>query len=423
VTNGPVVLTGTAGPCIARLDPKRIETGNVNKTRLEKLIMIYTTRTVGIMIASLAVLALAGCSDDDNPGGSSSPPTYTFETTWPGLNGTAAVCGAHGGYLVAGFGDGYGHIINVSPKGDTNWTANPAGSSIRHFFDIENVPGGGYIISGSGTGASIVRVTESGDSIWTRTFGGTAGSGTYSLAAVPGGYVMVGRTDGQLEDVCVIKVTAEGDSLWSSVVGWADIDVARGVSATNDGGFVVTGETVSIGAGEKDILLIKYSSDGDTAWTNTIGGSESEVGYDVVETHDSGFVVVGWCESSSGAATHIYVVRTDSAGDTLWTRTFGAVGLNYATSVALASDGGYLVTGQLTASSEQAFLMNIDDSGNLAWFESYGGNMVESGQSVIATPDGGCLLVGSSSSFGSNNIYVVKTDADGKVADSARLVP
>jgi hypothetical protein len=63
-------------------------------------------------------------------------------------------------------------------------------------------------------------------------------------------------------------------------------------------------------------------------------------------TSDSGYVLAGCTGTGSTDSYDFYVVRTNSLGDMLWTRTYGSdTEDEWAKSVQQTSDGGYVVAG------------------------------------------------------------------------------
>jgi hypothetical protein len=130
-----------------------------------------------------------------------------------------------------------------------------------------------------------------------------------------------------------------------------------------DGGFVVVGYTKSFGAGGNDVYLVRVDSTGDTLWTRTYGGSGWDYGYSVDETMDGGFVVAGYSNSFGSGSYDVYLVRVDSEGDTLWTETYGGLGGDYGYSVQQIMDGGLIVTGwtnSFGAGGADAYLIRIE---------------------------------------------------------------
>ena len=79
-------------------------------------------------------------------------------------------------------------------------------------------------------------------------------------------------------------------------------------------------------------------------WQRAYGGAGWEQGHCVDQTTDGGYVVVGFT-NSFGDGFQIYLVKTDSLGDTLWTETYCGTGVEYGYSVQQILDGGYIIAG------------------------------------------------------------------------------
>lgn len=145
-------------------------------------------------------------------------------------------------------------------------------------------------------------------------------------------------------------------------------DAASAVECTSDGGYIIAGRA-TYGAGESDLLLIRTDQEGNEMWTRTYGGPRDECGYGVQQTSDGGFIVVGSTGSYGAGGSDIYLVRTDANGDTVWTRTYGGLGLDCGTHVMQASDGGFVLAGSKPSDSMgyDAFVMKTDASGACLW--------------------------------------------------------
>jgi hypothetical protein len=60
--------------------------------------------------------------------------------------------------------------------------------------------------------------------------------------------------------------------------------------------------------------LVKTNGAGDTLWTKTYGGAQNDYGVGVVQTGDSGYALVGTTESFGAGSGDIYVVKTNKDG-------------------------------------------------------------------------------------------------------------
>ena len=219
--------------------------------------------------------------------------------------------------------------------------------------------------------------------------------------------------------VCVPAARAhEADSLWTRAYGGSSLDRAWGVTQTTDRGYVLAGETYSYGAGSSDAYLVKLDKAGDTLWTRTYGGSALDLAMDVKRTPDGGCIVVGSSFSYGPGNAGIYVLKLDSNGDTLWTRSYGGPTYDYGEAIIRLPAGGYAVAGatySFGAGHSDMFLLRLDANGDSLWMRTYGASGYEWGFSLSHTRDGGFILAGYTDTYGwgMKDSYIVKTDANG----------
>jgi hypothetical protein len=258
------------------------------------------------------------------------------------------------------------------------------------------------------------------DTLWSRTYGGSDDDRAHAIAqTVDGGYIVVGNTysfGAGTSDVYLIRTDAEGDTLWTKTYGGADLDYGLSVIQTADGGFLIAGFTWSYGAGPTDAYLIKTDSDGDTLWTRVYGGYGYDGANDMVQTADGGYLIVG--DTYVGFTSDIYLIRTDANGDTLWTRTYGGSSSELSWSIIETCDGGYLIsamTGSYGSGGNDVYLVKITPGGDTLWTRTYGGTEDDWTTEAIQTSDGGFLVAGGTESYGAGWIdaYLIRTDPNG----------
>src|SRR5687767_15967992 len=75
--------------------------------------------------------------------------------------------------------------------------------------------------------------------------------------------------------------------------GGAGTDYIWAVAQTADGGYILAGETQSVGAGLSDAFLTKTDAYGTIQWTRAYGGIAYDWAYMVRETSDGGYIFVG----------------------------------------------------------------------------------------------------------------------------------
>jgi hypothetical protein len=105
---------------------------------------------------------------------------------------------------------------------------------------------------------------------------------------------------------------------------------------------------------------------------------------------------------------------------TYFAKTYGGTGWDEASSVQQTSDGGYILAGYTSsfgAGGDDIFLIKTDANGNVQWAKTYGGTGWDEASSVQQTSDGGYILAGYTSSFGAggDDIFLIKTDANGNL--------
>ncbi|MEO0115912.1 MAG: hypothetical protein ABIK97_00035 [candidate division WOR-3 bacterium] len=255
--------------------------------------------------------------------------------------------------------------------------------------------------------------------IWSRTYGGALWDYGYSVQLTSdGGYIIAGETyslGAGEADVYLIKTDELGNLIWQKTYGGIYNDWGRSVQPTPDGGYIVVGSTQSFGAGEYDVYLIKIDAFGNEIWHKTFGGRDYDYGYSVQQTSDGGYLIVGSTSSFGGSGSDIYLIKTDEGGNEIWSQVFNIGSYDHGYSLQRTPDGGCVIVGTTYSSQKEEydiFLIKTDGIGNLIWKRTYGGNYDEFGYSIEVTSDGGYVIVGATSSFGAGefDLYLIKTD-------------
>lgn len=320
--------------------------------------------------------------------------------------------------------------LAYSQPPDTLWTNHYGSWLFDYAYDVRSTDDGGFILVGISNSYSspyyqayLVKTNSDGDKLWHKTYGGPYSDRGYSIQiAADGGFVITGSSEEHTSsgglDVYLIRTDSDGDTLWTRTYGGSLNDEGEAVVITADQGCMIAGYTNSYGAGDKDFYLIRTDSSGDTLWTRTYGGAYDDLAWAVAAAPDSGFIVAGRTKSFGSGSWDVWLLRTDAAGDTLWSRTFGGYSWDSGKGVQPTADGGFIVNGYtMSFGSGQSdyYMLKVNSSGDLLWSRTYGGDHYDNGTCVLQLPDGGYLLGGYTKSFGDTNgdFWIIRTDANG----------
>jgi hypothetical protein len=299
---------------------------------------------------------------------------------------------SHSGIAFGNSGESKSYLSKVSYYGDIIWTkeANisfpsvfPPLSNQMSLTSIIETVDGGYLMSVNlasinnaiSTETHLIKTDFNGTLEWEQVITNSFALRLPSLAlSANGGYIICGgyNTSGNDLDIHLVKTDDNGNQQWTQTFGGISNDEAYDIKSTLDGGYIICGETSSIGFGEEDAFLIKTDNLGNKEWENTYGGSVEDGGQSVIQTNDGGFALCGFTTSLS---------TTVGKGD--------------------------------------VYLVKTNNNGAEQWYKTYGGSEEDWGCSIIQTDDGGFLMGGGTYSYGDidgvTDVYLLKTDANGDI--------
>ncbi len=314
-------------------------------------------------------------------------------------------------------------LLKTNNLGDTLWTKTYGGAYQDWGNSTTLTYDGGYAVTGCievygiGWNLWLLKTDSLGDTLWTKTYGGSSGSnmGKDIKQTQDSGYIIIGYTSlfgAGYDDVWLLRTDSNGDTLWTRTYGGSGSDEGISGDFTMDGGYIIVGYTDSYGAGNGDIWLIKTNALGDTDWTKTYGGANTDYGSDVIPTLDGGYIVLGVINTFQD----IWLLKTDSLGDTLWTKIISSGYYNEAYSVKQTADDGYIIAGYTgtTALAADGYLVKTDVLGNIEWTKTLGGSNDDFLRSVDLTFDGGYIASGCTYSYGVGDadLWLIKMGPD-----------
>lgn len=221
-----------------------------------------------------------------------------------------------------------------------------------------------------------------------------------------------------LISTCSIQFT-NTQSQWQRTIGGTNHDQANCIINTNDGGYAIAGLTFSYAAGFEDIYVVKLTTSGSILWTKTIGTSEVDIAKSIIQTSDGGYAIAGDIYNNGTTSADLFIIRMDAAGTILWTRTINRAAYDYSCAIIQTNDGGFVIGGMSATGgvfSGDMYVVKLSSAGTYQWSKTYGGTHDEVAYTIIKTTDGGLAFAGYSNSFGPYNLFnFIKTDSLGNI--------
>ncbi|MEL6863341.1 MAG: T9SS type B sorting domain-containing protein [Bacteroidota bacterium] len=193
-----------------------------------------------------------------------------------------------------------------------------------------------------------------------------------------------------------------------------------------------------------DYWIAKVDANGIFQWDNTFNANNRDELYSIINTPDGGYLLGGFSNSdisgdkseASRGNYDYWIIKTDAAGNLQWDRTYGGSGDDFLYEVANTPDGNYLLMGSsasdvsgeknsLSRGGHDYWILKIDPSGAIIWQQTVGGPDNDNAYAIHVNPDGTFLAGGTSFSDiggekndpleGDRDYWIVKMDADGNI--------
>ncbi|MFN8247916.1 MAG: hypothetical protein U0T68_03085 [Ferruginibacter sp.] len=235
--------------------------------------------------------------------------------------------------------------------------------------------------------------------------------------------------------------------------GGSGTDFGQFITGTNDGNFLVIGQTesydgdVSGNHGGGDIWVADINPSGTVLWQRALGGSSKDVAFSYAYNATDGSVVIAaYTESSNGDITvsrgngDVWIAKLNSTGSLLWQKTLGGGGRETPLNIINTSDGNYLLSTETRSTNidvtdnhggSDIWLVKMDPAGTILWKRCYGGSANETGtngdgfgSSLLEPVPGNYLFCANTASSngdvigfngGYSDSWIVKTDATGNI--------
>jgi gliding motility-associated-like protein len=340
------------------------------------------------------------------------------------------------------------------------------GNSIIGGYSYSNISGDKTENSRGQSDYWLVKLnTDTGDLIWQKTIGGnsydnlTSGFETNDGGYILGGYSSSGISGEKTEnsrggdDYWVIKLDSNRNIVWQKTYGGNGVDRLTSIISTNDGGYLISGDSDSGISGDKnlanfgsnDIWVIKINSIGNIEWQKNFGGNQLDFGGKILKTSHNTYILSGSSNSNisgnksqnSKGLGDYWILNLDLNGNIIWQKTFGGSNGDYAESLLETGDGNFLIAGDSASSISGDKTQNsygITDiwllklsyiDGNIIWQKTIGGDSTEWKPEIKRTFDSNYIILAMSDSGvsgqktepnkGNRDYWLIKIDSNGQV--------
>lgn len=250
-----------------------------------------------------------------------------------------------------------------------------------------------------------------------------------------GNVYVAGSSDfnGNLIDIFVIKYNSEGDTLWTQTYNGRDSgtvsqDKFGDLDIDTSGNVYVCSASPGAQSGSYDFTAIKISTDGVIQWVKKIDRQFEDIPLSMRVDVSGNVVVTGYSRASGGSAMYL-TAKYNSSGDTLWTKTYTGENSDASTARSVCTDaaGNIYVTGNSAkfAQGNDYVTIKYNSSGGLLWTRRYNsplGNSQDVPTSMTIDASSNIYITGYSDSvfIGSADYLTIKYNTSGDILWSAR---
>ena len=221
------------------------------------------------------------------------------------------------------------------------------------------------------------------------------------------------------EKVSVIKTSAMGNLYWRKDYNIGSSCLANSIVQTSSNDIFICGES-NMNHGKRRIFLLKTNAKGDSIWTKTYGGGDSDFASCIISTSDGNLMIAGKSDGfPARSSADIYLVKLNYDGQIIWEKTFPDPDSEFSTHILETKQGDYIITANDQAgdpdTANRILLLKVTADGNLVWEKRFGLGTGDWkwGYSTIETVSGDFLTSGHLTKDGYTQVLIVKTDKDG----------
>lgn len=217
-------------------------------------------------------------------------------------------------------------ILKIDLFGNIVWQKIYNRSNNDFANSIAPTKDGGYIVACQTYSPSngwiepwILKLDNTGNILWQKIYSAYDDDSLQSIQQTKdGGYIAAGYTTSfgsGLRDGLVLKLDSSGNIAWQKAYGGTHDDFISAIQQTSDDGYVIAGYSISFGSGFKDVWVIKIDSFGNIVWQKFFGELQDDWANSVKQTADNGYIISGYTLSFGAGSSDAWVLKLDSVGN------------------------------------------------------------------------------------------------------------
>ncbi|MGC9367394.1 MAG: hypothetical protein ACP5FK_10205, partial [bacterium] len=277
----------------------------------------------------------------------------------------------------------------------------------------------------------VVSTNLDGDTFWTKNYKynnfNFTELGKDIIETPDGNYLVLASIDYPNPNILLMKINTSGALIWQKLIYREEYYYPKKIVCGFNNGFIISGTMKSSGSSTDNLFVMKIDTTGIPLWTEIYSADSlgtSILCSDICRSDDSTFVICG--RFGRWQNYDLFLFKVDTAGDSMWMKTYHAGTEDLGISIYRTSDSGYIIAGKTRCDCCNAdtnvdyniYIVRTDNNGNLHWSRVIGGPLDESGNSVVQTTDKGFLIAGSKNLDhykSENDIYIIRIDSIGRI--------
>ena len=319
------------------------------------------------------------------------------------------------GYVVSGsyelydefYYEHWGFLMKTDKDGNVLWASKDSVdfmSDNGDFVDFVETSDGDFLTIGSRipSGGYMIKRDNEGNRIWAIPY---TSFGTKSMFNTADNNIILGGVVNS--NIALRKIDNNGNTLWTKSYNCGNVAIANSIKETSEGDYILTGIVSGNGY---DIIVMKTDSLGDSLWTRTFDGYGGyDQGNSIIDTDEDNIIIIGEIGSRS---IDTFVGYYNNNGDVIWEYIIYHMAAGI--SVLQSSDRNFVAYSWGGASTQQTHLFKFNSSFNEIWnrqFDFYPSN----GDRCFRELKDGSFICGGRTHYHNDNFYIAKTDSLGQV--------